>query len=155
MGKVSIGIGKKGMRSCGTCTKCCEGWLMATIAGEEMYPGKPCQLLDPGKGCSDYKNRPEDPCKTFNCMWRVDHNLPKEFSPQDTGVIVTTQNVNGIDYLAAVYAGKEIEADFLSWFVAYCVSRRINFEWTIRGQALYIGSDEFKFAMDQRYGIKK
>ena len=57
------------LRQCGTCTKCCEGHLVGTINGKEMYPGKPCYLLQIGKGCSDYENRPEEPCKAFNCQW--------------------------------------------------------------------------------------
>lgn len=153
MGKVAVGIGKKGMRSCGECTKCCEGWLVAVINGEEMHPGKPCQLLDADKGCSDYKNRPKDPCKNFDCMWKENKDLPEEFSPHKTGVIVTGQVVDGIHYLAAVHAGKDIEADFLSWFVAYCVSRKLNFEWKIKDRSTYIGSEDFTLAMNKRYGI--
>lgn len=153
MGKVGLSIGRKNERSCGTCTKCCEGWLVADIKGITMEPGKPCHLVEIGKGCSDYKNRPETPCKTFSCMWKAEKALPEQFSPEKTGVIITVQSVAGIDYLAAAYAGQEIQTDFLSWFVAYCVSGKLNFEWVVNGQAIYIGSDEFTAAMNNKYGI--
>lgn len=153
MGKIAIGISKKGARSCGSCTKCCEGWLTATIHGEEMSPGKPCHLVEEGVGCKDYKNRPKDPCKDFSCMWKASLNMPEQFAPEKTGVIVSIQTIDNHEYLSATYAGKEIETDFLSWFVGHCVSRKINFEWFVRDEAIYIGTSEFKAAMDKRYGI--
>lgn len=155
MAKIGIGIGKKEERSCGTCTKCCEGWLSATINGQEMFPGKPCYLVEIGKGCSDYKNRPYDPCKTFKCMWKAETIVPEQFSPEATGIILTKQNINGIEYLTAVNAGKEMEPDFISWFVTFCVSRKINFEWKVDGVPFFIGSEEFAYHMQQRTNIQK
>jgi hypothetical protein len=153
MGKISLNISQKGARSCGSCTKCCEGWLTATIHGQEMSPGKPCHLVDEGIGCKDYKNRPTEPCKTFSCMWKASLNIPEKFSPEKTGVIVSIQHVNGIEFLTTNYAGKEIQADFLSWFIMHCISRKINFQWSIDGEFIYIGSDEFRLAMDKAHGI--
>lgn len=143
MGKVEVGIGKKGARSCGSCTKCCEGWLTANIHGEEMYPGKACQFCEVDKGCSDYENRPENPCKTFVCMWRAEEFVPEEFSPKETGNIITAQRIGNIEYLSLVYAGKEVQTDFLSWFVSFCVGRQLNAEWVVNGKAYLIGSHEF------------
>lgn len=148
--KVPVGITVKGARSCGSCTKCCEGWLTADINGQEMYPGKPCYLVEIGKGCSDYENRPESPCKTFMCMWRADENLPEEFSPNNTGNIVTMQNIGGIEYLALNYAGQELKPDFLSWFVTFAVGNQMNAEWVVNGQGHMVGSREFISAMTIR-----
>ena len=45
-------------RSCDGCTKCCEGYLAGEIQGKQMGFGKPCFLVEIGKGCNDYENRP-------------------------------------------------------------------------------------------------
>lgn len=148
--KISVGLTQKGARSCGSCTKCCEGWLTANIHGEEMYPGKPCQLVEIDKGCSDYENRPESPCKTFVCMWRADERLPEEFSPKNTGSIVTVQAIGNIEYLALGFAGEEVKADFLSWFVTFCVGQQLNAEWKVNGKSNMLGSPEFVSAMTIR-----
>jgi len=143
MGKVEVGIGKKNERSCGSCTKCCEGWLTANINGEEIYPGKPCSIVNADKGCSDYENRPESPCKTFMCMWRANDWIPEEFSPAKTGNILTSQRIGNIDYLSLVYAGKEVDTEYLSWFFSFCVARQLNAEWVVNGKVYLIGSHEF------------
>lgn len=142
MAKISIAIGKNS-RSCDSCTKCCEGWLSANINGEDMYPGKPCQNVKEGVGCMDYKNRPKEPCKTFECAWRATDYVPKEFSPTATGQIVVPQEVNGIPYLSMIYAGKEVEPGFLSWFVTFAVGRQLNAEWSVDGQLHSVGSSDF------------
>ena len=43
-------------KECGTCTKCCEGWLGANIKGHEMYPGKPCFVAYSGTAPQEDKD---------------------------------------------------------------------------------------------------
>ena len=149
MAKTTISLGKPS-RSCGDCTKCCEGWLSATIKGEDMYPGKPCQFVEPGVGCKIYKNRPKDPCKTFECIWRATDYIPEKFSPNNTGQMVVSQQLYGIDFLVMAYAGKEVEPEFLSWFVAFAVARQLNIEWSVNGVLYALGSPEFMQARQRR-----
>jgi len=149
MTKVSLNLGKNS-RSCAGCTKCCEGWLSANILGEDMFPGKPCQFVAPDVGCTIYKKRPEDPCKTFECSWRATDYVPIEFSPVNTGQIVTPQRIDGIDYLSMVFAGKEVQPDFLSWFVTFAVGRQLNVEWSINGEIYALGSVAFMEARARR-----
>jgi Fe-S-cluster containining protein len=88
-------------RECGTCTKCCEGWLMADIepeiipknrtagsigdiheqhigGGIGISPGRPCRFLNmdkdvnDGLGCTIYEHRPYEPCQRFKCAWLLD-----------------------------------------------------------------------------------
>lgn len=151
MSKISLQLSKKNGRTCDGCTKCCEGWLTANIYGEEMYPGKPCQFVDEGIGCKIYKKRPEDPCKTFQCVWRAAEFVPEQFSPKETGVIIVEQNIDGIPYLSAIFAGSEIKTDMLSWLVSYGVGRQLNMEWTVGGVPHHIGRVEFIQAMARRY----
>jgi Fe-S-cluster containining protein len=153
MSKISLQLSKKNARSCDGCTKCCEGYLSATIYGEDMYRGKPCQFVDLGTGCTIYKKRPEDPCKTFQCVWRAADFVPEEFSPKSQQVLVTEQKINGIPYLSAIPAGKEISTEMLSWFVSYGVGRQLNVEWVVEDRPYHLGQVDFIHAMSQRYSI--
>lgn len=143
MAKVSLSLGKKNSRSCEGCTKCCDGWLTAVIAGEPMYPGKPCQFVNKGVGCTIYENRPESLCATFECMWRKTDTVPEKFSPNNSGQILTEQELEGIPYILASYAGLEISPDLLSWLVTFAVGRQLNVEWFIDGESYLLGSPAF------------
>jgi hypothetical protein len=149
MAKVSLSLGKSD-RTCADCTKCCEGWLSANILGEDMFPGKPCQFVTPDVGCTIYKDRPKDPCKTFECAWRATDYIPLEFSPVNTGQIVVPYQLDGIDFLSMVFAGKEVDPKFLSWFVTFAVGRQLNVEWSIDGQLYALGSQDFMEARARR-----
>lgn len=149
MAKVSLNLGKS-KRSCGDCTKCCEGWLTADVNGETMYPGKPCKFVEMGVGCTIYKNRPKDPCKEFECSWKASEFVPEEFSPKATGQIISTQSIEGIPFLSAAYAGKELGPDFLSWFVTFVVGRQLNAEWSVNNVSHAMGSPEFIAARSRR-----
>jgi len=79
--------------------------------------------------------------------------LPKEFSLKKTGISIVEKQIDSIPYLSAINVEQEIKADFLSWYVMFAVSNKVNFEWTINGISIYIGSDEFRVAMNKAYGI--
>jgi hypothetical protein len=115
-----------------------------------MFPGKPCQFVSPGVGCTIYKDRPKDPCKTFECAWRATDYVPIEFSPVNTGQIVVPYQLDGINFLSVVFAGKEIQPDFLSWFVTFAVGRQLNVEWSIDGRLYALGSQDFMEARVRR-----
>lgn len=149
MAKVSLSLGKS-ERTCAECTKCCEGWLGVTIAGQELSPENPCKSVDSGVGCTIYNNRPEDICRTFECSWRATDYVPLHFSPKNTGQIIAVQDLEGINYLAMAFAGKEVEPDFLSWFVTFAVGRQLNVEWSINGQLYALGSPDFMAARVRR-----
>ena len=154
MAAINLGLRpkfKNDERSCEGCTKCCVGWLTANIHGEEMYPGKPCHFVEIGKGCTIYKDRPRDPCKKFVCMWKAVDEVPLEFKPSEVDVILTRAEINGSPYLNAVEAGSTMNPLVLSWFVSYCVSKKINAHWAVDGKAFWMGIDPFNEAMMQRY----
>jgi hypothetical protein len=149
MAKISLSLGKSD-RTCADCTKCCEGWLGVNIAGQELSPGTGCKFVDPGVGCTIYDNRPEDICRTFECSWRATDYVPLHFSPKNTGQIIAVQDLEGVPYLAMAFAGKEVEPDFLSWFVTFAVGRQLNIEWSINGQLYALGSPSFMEARVRR-----
>lgn len=52
-----------------------------------MSPGKVCKNLGM-QGCTIYNERPEDPCRNFNCLWRSAEFLSDELRPDRSGAIV-------------------------------------------------------------------
>ena len=75
-------------RTCGSCTKCCEGWITGEVHGRPMRPLAPC-IHCTNTGCAIYESRPYDPCRSFNCAWvRPNSPLPDDFRPDKCGAIV-------------------------------------------------------------------
>jgi hypothetical protein len=140
-------------RICGECTACCDGWLTANIKGEDMYPGKPCQFSMFGKGCSDYKNRPEDPCVTFKCEW-LSHPeaYPDQLRPDRSKAIFVMQDIKDIQYLKVVEAGQNLQADILTFAMKTALSNGFNFAWQVNGTTHWYGSTEFSQAMAEEHG---
>ena len=136
-------------RSCGTCTKCCEGHLFGEINGRVMSPGNPCYLIQIGKGCMDYENRPKEPCQTFECEWLQDETIPDELKPETSGVILTYQKIDGIKFLRLTKAPNEPNADDLSWFFSYVLKHRLNAAWDTNTKVKWMGSPEFSKAMQK------
>ena len=135
-------------RECGTCTKCCEGWLSGDVRGHKMYPGKPCFFLEIGigkpSGCSDYENRPDDPCKKYKCFWIADENIPDEFKPEVSGVILDMMKIKGFDALRMISAPNDPDVDMLTWAFKHVFSTGVlNMFWTIEKQSHWIGTAEF------------
>ena len=150
MSKVSLSLGKKNRRSCDGCTKCCEGWLAADILGNPMYPGCSCKFVEEGKGCTIYKDRPKDPCKTFECMWRGTDAVPIEFKPSEVNSIISNQEIEGIKFLALIEAGEKMRAEVVAWFIMFVTGRQLNAEWEIDGKRTAVGHPDFIQAIERR-----
>ncbi len=71
-------------KSCGPCTLCCKLLAVAEL-------GKPmsqwCAHLKPGAGCGIYDTRPHS-CRTFECVWLMDPEMPHRFRPDQTKVVL-------------------------------------------------------------------
>jgi hypothetical protein len=80
------------IRTCGTCKKCCEGWLsghiyVKNIIDFEMKRDSPCPFSGE-YGCSIYQFRPANPCKSFMCGWLIEGSpLPEDYRPDKLGII--------------------------------------------------------------------
>jgi len=75
-------------RSCLPCTACCSGCLLVEdINGINLSRGNSCEHLT-SKGCRIRENRPDNPCREFNCRWITDETLPEEFRPDKSGAII-------------------------------------------------------------------
>jgi hypothetical protein len=141
------------VRECGSCTKCCEGWLSGNIRGHDMSPGKPCFFVEIGKGCTDYENRPKDPCKDFLCHWITNENVPENLYPAKSGVIITDQEIKNIYYIKMAKSPNEPTTEDLSWFVTYALNNQLNCAWDTDKQTYWLGSIEFSNAMNNEYGF--
>jgi hypothetical protein len=109
-----IWIDVKG-RNCDGCTKCCEGYLVTTIAGHEVGPGKPCKFMRKTTGCQVYLARPYDPCKTFQCHWKENTRIPDWMKPDKANVILLLKRVSDFNYIRIVRAGIRIDPRMNEW----------------------------------------
>jgi hypothetical protein len=130
-------------RSCGTCTKCCEGNVYGTVFDTPFYKGKPCSFADINHGCSIHKDRPDTPCKQFSCLWLKDETVPLWLKPDAVEAILTENIVNGISYICLIECEGVMRADVLSWFFSYSINNNLNFCWQVKGGFSWIGSQEF------------
>jgi len=131
-------------RQCGSCTKCCEGWLQADIYGHKMFPGKHCNFLKQSK-CTIYDNRP-DVCRDFECGWlRDDGTLFDEWTRPDivNHILVFTRQI-GCSWYEIVPAQETISLTFLSYILSIAKQHDINIKYRLGESFVLIGSDEFK-----------
>jgi len=140
-------------RSCGTCTKCCEGYLLATVGDIDLFPGKPCHFVEINSGCSVYEDRPEDPCRVFKCEWLTQPLIPEWLKPNLSNVIFVSydpnpdyplDNIKAYGYTALVEAGGKLTAQTLSWAIAHYTFNGFNLYWEYdHGTGGAIGSEDF------------
>jgi hypothetical protein len=130
-------------RECGTCTKCCEGWLTGDVRGHKMFPGKPCFFVEQGVGCKDYGNRPTNPCKTFSCGWKEVIEMPEHFKPETSGVIIKWANEGDTRFISIIKAPLDPTADLLSWVISYVTPYKFNLFWTIDHNSYWLGDENF------------
>jgi hypothetical protein len=135
-------------KSCDGCTKCCEGYLSATIHGHEMFPGKPCFFVEQGVGCKEYETRPYAPCVTFQCEWRRNPYFDEWLAPAKTDVIFARQVRHGFEYIKLVEAGKPASKEIIDWGISYAEKNKLNFQWSVDGTFFSVGSIEFIKAME-------
>ena len=149
MGKINKTIPISSVRECGTCTKCCEGWLKGEIYGNKMMPGLPCHFKKE-TSCAIYENRPQHPCKDFVCEWLVDLSIPEWMKPNISNVIIKKDLINNINYLNVVEAGSKLQSEVLNWaFASLVMGKYKNIKFTINGGTHYYGTDEFNNAMNE------
>lgn len=57
-----------------------------------------CAHARPGKGCGIYETRPHA-CRTFECVWLMDEEMPHRFRPDQTKVVLD-QDAHGLRLIA-------------------------------------------------------
>lgn len=139
----------KNKRKCGDCTKCCEGWLKATVYGKKMYTGNPCHFKTKN-GCSIYEDRPKEPCKDFECEWLVNQEIPEWLKPEYSNVILSRENEKEFNFLRATEAGNKITVEVLNWLFLFMLKKRINLCYQVSSGWNWIGSIEFVKYMESK-----
>lgn len=129
-------------RQCGSCTKCCEGWLFGEAHDKKFWPGRPCHYLSEKK-CSIYDERPVDPCVTYTCAWLANEDIPGWLKPSEVNAIITFKTVGDISYIEIVEAGETLKSKVLSWAIMYAMQNNMNIKYAIDGGSNKIGSQEF------------
>lgn len=130
-------------RKCGSCTKCCEGWLSGEVDNEKFYKGVPCKFCVTNSGCGNYNNRPDDPCKTFKCSWLSDDSLPEWAKPELCGAIIYERTIGGMTCGFLVPTGQDVSITTLSWFLIWSLNKYQNAVWyNSFGSEFYLGPKE-------------
>jgi len=145
-------------RSCDNCTKCCDGYMRAEIAGKTMGIGEdglpvPCQFVKTGEGCGNYENRPLIPCQVFKCDWLTNEQMPESFKPSRSNAIFSTRTIRDVEYTMLIEAGRKLDSEVLSWAISDALANGKNFAWRVLGNIFWIGSEEFNNMMDEDYPL--
>jgi hypothetical protein len=82
-------------RGCGTCTACCT-YLEIPGEGLDKPAGVHCRNLVVGRGCTIYDRRPGT-CRSYNCLWRSLDNLPEEWRPDKSGLLMQLRDKTSHD----------------------------------------------------------
>lgn len=133
---------EKILRACDGCTKCCDGWLSANIFGHDMLRGTPCHYNVGGK-CGIYKKRPDDPCRSYECEWLRNPEIPGWMKPNEINAIINLRKRGQFVYLEVVEAGETLRADVLSWMFIFCLKGGINLMYSLKGGVYKIGNSDF------------
>ena len=134
-------------RSCGTCTKCCEGFLHGNVNNKPFFKGRPCHFVSIGKGCTTYETRPVSPCIEFTCAWLTDPEIPEWMKPDAINAIIEERTVEGIPYTRVTEAGSSLDNKVLNWVIYNKILPGANIFWSVDGGENFVGSQEFLLAM--------
>ena len=139
----------KTKRHCGDCIACCDGRLVLDIFGKRLI-GRPCHYVS-NKGCTIYKHRPKNPCKTFNCGWLRDEHFkyPAFLKPNRSGFILMDwkKTKKGIPFIIAISGKDGYSNEAFLWLIDHCNKENLNIEFILQTpykSKHYIGSKEFR-----------
>lgn len=129
-------------RTCDGCTKCCDGWLSGIAHGRAFWSGRPCHFVGQN-GCTIYNDRPQDPCKSYQCEWLVNDDVPEWLKPSMSNVLISKRKSGDTEYWRVSEAGAKITVEALSWVFMHCLSKNVNFIYNIGDGHYRFGSKEF------------
>ncbi len=134
-------------RACGTCTACCDGWVVGTIEGHEMRPGTPCHFR--GEGCCTiYERRPQEPCRNFVCGWLAPGSpFPESFRPDRLGVMIVRTRWRGKAAYILRSAGRDPDETLLAWMRDFGTKSGAPFFYEQKGERFGFGPPEFQQEM--------
>jgi hypothetical protein len=99
--------------------------------------------------CTIYENRPDDPCKTYECGYKKFDWVPEWMRPDKANIIITERVKNGVSYIDVAEVNGAMRADALSLiFMAKINGHYENIVYEVNGGKNYIGSHEFIALME-------
>ena len=135
----------KQRKACDGCTACCSGALHGQAHGHAFWKGRPCHFVG-ANGCTIYKDRPHDPCKTYECGYLALDWVPHWMRPDLSDVIITAKvSANKkIPYIEVLEYRNKITPEVLSFiFMAHVNGHFQNIKYQVNGGWNRIGSKEF------------
>lgn len=107
-------ISVKPTRQCGSCTACCDGYLVATAQNKKIQDlGKPCIFLK-NHSCSVYDYRPIG-CNEFFCLYITDLSIPDYMKPDISKTMLIARTVENINFLDIIECGSLLSNQILEW----------------------------------------
>jgi len=88
------------MRKCLPCTECCRGSIEAHIGDFHLIRHHKCPDVT-RDGCSRGDDRPENPCKSFQCGWTTMEWIDEEMRPDKCGALLVCETYPMTDTLVA------------------------------------------------------
>lgn len=143
-----IELTSKPIRECGTCTRCCEGYLFGEVNNNYFYNGRPCHYVSPGTGCTIHEERPEM-CEAFKCGWLSDPRIPEWLKPELSNAMISFTQVEGIPYLSLMEVGAKMDSKVLSWVLLFALENNYNFLYQVEGGLNTLGTQEFVDAFNR------
>jgi hypothetical protein len=139
-----------GLRRCGECTACCDGWVAGTIEGHEMKPGTPCYFRGEHT-CSIYERRPQRPCREFVCGWlQPGSPFPEDFRPDRLGVMIIQKRWRGREAYLLRSAGRDPDEGLIRWMQAFSERTGRPFFYELGGERYGFGPPDFQAEMSER-----
>ena len=132
-------------RSCGSCTKCCEGFTSGGAYGFKFGNGVPCNFLEIGLGCTIYEDRPRHPCQTFKCQWIANSDLPEHFQPNISHIMAVRR---GQKFVVLTNVGPNPNSEVIDWYKADSIKNGYNIGYNQNGVDYFFGDPEFVAKMN-------
>jgi hypothetical protein len=143
------------MRTCGTCTKCCEGYIPADINGYLVFVNNPCNFIK-NRSCGIYNDKPSG-CNNYKCAWLSDSSIPDWMKPELLGFIVDfeivkllwlNESVKHFNYLRVTQSQSEFNNDSFIKVLKYAEDNLYNILWKRNEKIEWSGSKEFSESLN-------
>jgi hypothetical protein len=132
-------------KECGSCSKCCEGFLTGSVFGNIFGNGKPCVFVDKQKQCSIHEIRPKNPCRDYKCMWLRFEDVPLWMKPNSSNVLVSVEKYKDREFLILNCYDNDYSARYLSYVITYAKKNNMPLMYQLAPETLVIYNDPLFF----------
>jgi hypothetical protein len=149
-------------KQCGTCTKCCEGYIPGSINGIKIFVGNPCSYIK-DSCCSIYLNKPTN-CTAYKCEWLVNELIPESMKPTSIGFIIDFQETNfriienvrkKFKYLRVTQCEPTFNDSSFKDILEYITLNKFNAVWKNNDKLNWVGSPDFCNALNYTFKVRE